>query len=57
MLAQALEAAWAAGCYKVMLMTGRKEDATLQFYESVGVNRQGKQAFIAKLLQHVDEAE
>ncbi|EFF73992.1 hypothetical protein HMPREF0004_4643 [Achromobacter piechaudii ATCC 43553] len=56
MLAQALEAAWAAGCYKVILMTGRKDDATLQFYESVGVDRQGKQAFIAKLLQHVDEA-
>ncbi len=48
LLAQALDTAWAAGCYKVMLMTGRKDEATLKFYESAGFDRHGKQAFIAK---------
>ena len=28
--------AWDCGCYKVMLMTGSNEGATLAFYESVG---------------------
>lgn len=47
-LRHALAQAWAAGCYKVMLMTGRKDPATLQFYESAGFDRNGKQGFIAK---------
>lgn len=47
-LHQALSFAWAQGCYKVMLMTGRKDEATLEFYESAGFDRQGKQAFIAR---------
>lgn len=47
-LLQALEDAWAASCYKVMLLTGRKDEATFRFYESVGFDRNGKQAFIAK---------
>ncbi|MDF2987483.1 MAG: family N-acetyltransferase [Eubacterium sp.] len=33
-------------CYKIMLMTGSKEDSTLRFYERAGYNRQDKTAFI-----------
>lgn len=40
----AFEQAWAAGCYKVMLMTGRSDPAVLAFYESCGCQR-GKTAF------------
>jgi hypothetical protein len=40
--------AWAAGCYKVMLMTGRKDEATFSFYGAAGFARDLKQAFIAK---------
>ncbi|MFH0129548.1 GNAT family N-acetyltransferase [Variovorax sp. VaC1] len=47
-LAEALSFAWSQGCYKVMLMTGRKDEATFQFYESVGFNRSDKQAFAMK---------
>ena len=47
-LAQALSHAWSVGCYKVMLLTGRKDEATFRFYESAGFDRHGKQAFIAK---------
>lgn len=48
LLAHTLDFAWSAGCYKVMLMTGRTDAATLQFYESAGFDRHAKQAFIAK---------
>ncbi len=47
-LAHALSLAWAQRCYKVMLLTGRKDNATFQFYESAGFDRNEKQAFIAK---------
>lgn len=47
-LAHALAVAWSANCYKVMLMTGRKDEATLRFYESAGFDRHSKQAFVAK---------
>lgn len=47
-LLQALSDSWAANCYKVMLLTGRTDEATLRFYESVGFDRRGKQAFIAR---------
>jgi len=47
-LVQALSFAWSVGCYKVMLLTGSKDQATLQFYESAGFDRHEKQAFIAK---------
>jgi ribosomal protein S18 acetylase RimI-like enzyme len=33
-------------CYKVMLMTGSKEEGTLHFYEQAGYNRADKTAFI-----------
>lgn len=47
-LAHALGVAWANNCYKVMLMTGRKNEATFRFYESAGFDRHAKQAFLAK---------
>jgi GNAT superfamily N-acetyltransferase len=47
-LTYALTHAWSVGCYKVMLLTGRKDEATLKFYESTGFDRYEKQAFIAK---------
>jgi len=48
LLQEALAFAWAGGCYKVMLLTGRKDDATLRFYEGAGFSREGKTGFIAK---------
>ncbi|MEM7801946.1 MAG: GNAT family N-acetyltransferase [Chloroflexota bacterium] len=47
-LRYALEVAWKQNCYKVMLMTGRKDEAVFRFYEGVGFKRDAKQAFIAK---------
>ena len=47
-LNHALSYAWNQRCYKVMLMTGRKDEGTYQFYESVGFDRHTKQAFLAK---------
>ena len=35
-LGAAVERAWEAGCYKVMLMTGSKKPSTLAFYEAAG---------------------
>lgn len=36
LIAHAIETAWQAGCYKVMLLTGSKTPATLRFYENCG---------------------
>jgi len=47
-LEHALAAAWRQDCYKVMLLTGRREEATLRFYEKAGFDRHGKQAFVAE---------
>ena len=47
-LAHALTDAWGQNCYKVMLLTGRKDEATLRFYEQAGFDRHDKQAFVAK---------
>ncbi|MDX9822495.1 MAG: GNAT family N-acetyltransferase [Syntrophales bacterium] len=47
-LQHALQYAWRRGCYKVMLMTGRRDEGTYQFYESAGFDRHAKQAFLAK---------
>jgi GNAT superfamily N-acetyltransferase len=35
-IGRAVEEAWKAGCYKVMLLTGSKNPATLRFYENCG---------------------
>jgi len=42
----AKELAQQRGCYKIMLLTGCKDDATLRFYEKAGYNRQDKTGFI-----------
>jgi GNAT superfamily N-acetyltransferase len=47
-LKHALSYAWNRGCYKVMLLTGRKDEGIYKFYESVGFDRYAKQAFLAK---------
>lgn len=43
----ALRAAWEHGCYKVMLLTGRQDPATLRFYEQAGFRAGVKTGFIA----------
>jgi GNAT superfamily N-acetyltransferase len=35
----AIAAAWESGCYKIMLLTGSKDPATLGFYQSIGFER------------------
>jgi GNAT superfamily N-acetyltransferase len=35
-----------ANCYKMMLLTGSKEEATLNFYKKTGYNSTDKTAFI-----------
>ena len=42
----AKDIAIAHNCYKISLMTGRKDDATLRFYENCGYNREDKTAYI-----------
>lgn len=37
-------------CYKVMLMTGSRNEATLRFYESAGLQRNTKTAFEARFI-------
>jgi GNAT superfamily N-acetyltransferase len=46
-LQYALRVAWEHDCYKVMLLTGRKDEATLNFYERAGFKRGVKTGFIA----------
>jgi GNAT superfamily N-acetyltransferase len=48
LLGAALERAWAADCYKVMLATGRTDEAVLRFYERAGFTRGGKTLFQAR---------
>lgn len=38
-LAEAVERAWASGCYKAMLLAGSKDPAVLRFYETCGFTR------------------
>lgn len=47
-LRAALDAAWKADCYKVMLATGSRREETLQFYEKAGFERGGKTFFQAR---------
>lgn len=42
----AKEIALKHNCYKIMLMTGSKQESTLKFYERAGYNRHDKTAFI-----------
>lgn len=45
-LNRAQELAQAAGCYKLMLLTGSKDADTLRFYRSAGYNSEDKTAFV-----------
>jgi GNAT superfamily N-acetyltransferase len=49
-LSAALDAAWKADCYKVMLATGSRREETLRFYEGAGFERGGKTFFQARRL-------
>lgn len=42
----AKEIAKRENCYKMMLLTGSKEESTLKFYEQAGYNKNDKTAFI-----------
>lgn len=42
----AKEIALKKNCYKLMLLTGSKNESTLRFYEQAGYNRNDKTAFI-----------
>lgn len=45
---EALSHAWAAGCYKAMLLTGSKRPETLRFYEACGFRAGDKTGFVAR---------
>ena len=47
-MAGTLQAAWAAGCYKVMLMTGSRNPATHAFYRACGFTSDIKTAYVAR---------
>ena len=47
LMAATLDAAWTAGCYKAMLMTGSKRPSTLGFYRTCGFSPDEKSAFVA----------
>lgn len=46
-MAHTLQAAWDAGCYKVMLMTGSRTPATHQFYKACGFDPGEKTAYVS----------
>ena len=48
LLHHVLAYAWSRNCYKVMLMTGRKDEGINRFYEAAGFDRHAKQAFLAR---------
>lgn len=48
LLQHALASAWADGCYKVMLMTSRKDPAVHAFYRAAGFDSGDKTAYIVR---------
>jgi GNAT superfamily N-acetyltransferase len=44
-LSAGINHAWRENCYKIMLMTGRKDEAINRFYEKAGFRRDEKTAF------------
>jgi len=44
----AIEQAWTAGCYKVVLTTSRKDPAVWAFYERCGFDSGDKRAFVIR---------
>jgi ribosomal protein S18 acetylase RimI-like enzyme len=49
-LQHAFELARQQGCYKVTLTTGRRDEATLRFYEDLGMRRDTRTAFEVRFL-------
>jgi GNAT superfamily N-acetyltransferase len=47
-MAGTLRAAWDAGCYKAMLMTGSRNPATHAFYNACGFSPDAKTAYLAR---------
>ncbi|MCG5466573.1 GNAT family N-acetyltransferase [Micromonospora sp. MED01] len=47
-MAGTLQAAWDAGCYKAMLMTGSRTPATHAFYRACGFSPDAKSAYLAR---------
>ncbi|MET7963880.1 GNAT family N-acetyltransferase [Micromonospora zamorensis] len=47
-MADTLQAAWDAGCYKAMLMTGSRNPATHGFYRACGFSPDVKTAYLAR---------
>ncbi len=47
-MAGTLQAAWEAGCYKAMLMTGSRKPATHAFYRACGYSADAKTAYVAR---------
>ena len=47
-MAGTLRAAWDAGCYKAMLMTGSHRPATHAFYRACGFSPDAKTAYLAR---------
>nr|WP_255719682.1 GNAT family N-acetyltransferase [Pelomonas sp. P8] len=47
-IAHALTQAWAAGCYKVVLTTSRRDPAVWAFYERCGFDGGHKRAFVIR---------
>ena len=48
LLKHTLSLAWDEGCYKVMLMSGRKEESVMKFYQDVGFSSDEKRAFVVR---------
>jgi GNAT superfamily N-acetyltransferase len=46
LLSAAKDTAVTHNCYKIMLMTGSKQESTLSFYQQAGYNSNDKTAFI-----------
>jgi len=51
-MASTLNAAWEAGCYKAMLMTGSRRPSTLAFYRACGFSEDAKTAYLARPPEH-----
>jgi GNAT superfamily N-acetyltransferase len=47
-MAGTLRAAWDAGCYKAMLMTGSRKPATHAFYRACGFSAEAKKGYVAR---------
>ena len=48
LMAGVLEAAWAQGCYKVMLQTGSRRASTHAFYRACGFSQDDKTGYVAR---------